>query len=100
MGSGGVGGIEFNGPFILALGSCEVMFVIIFLVGQRNMRVSERVIDVQSLESGGLRFWHRLIRWHCARCIGSAQKIVSVSQTTVSKGEVWIFFYRLLVVFN
>src|SRR5712664_3978714 len=94
--SGRVVGVEFDGPFIFALSSSPVTVVIIFDMGQRDVRFCERVIDFQSLERGGLGFWHRLIRWHSSARVRGPQEIVSVSQTAVSQREVRISFYRLL----
>src|SRR5712692_1291314 len=92
----GIVGIELNGSFVFALSSRKVSVVKILNMGQRNVRFGKGLIDFQSLERGGLRFWQHLIWRHASSCLWHPQKSVTVGQTAVSQGEVRIFFYSLL----
>src|SRR5438309_1310708 len=93
-------GIQLYRSFEFALGAGPVAIVIVLNVSQRDMRFGETCIDRYGFQRCGLGLWQRLVWRYGAASIRRAQKIISVGQAAVSQRERWIFFDRLLKVFE
>lgn len=64
------------------------------------MRFGEAFIDLYRFQRCGLGPWQRFVWRYGAASIRRAHQIVCVGESTVSQREHWIFFYRLLKVFE
>src|SRR5205807_3781853 len=92
--------IQLNRTLEFALGGGPVTIVVVLNVSQRDMRFGETCIDLYGFQRCGLGLWQRFVWRYGAAGIRRAQQIISVGQPTVSQRERWIFFYRLLKVFE
>src|SRR5450432_3794851 len=90
-------GIQIDRTEVLTFGARPVPIVIEFDVGQRGMRLCQRLIDFDC-SAGSLLGQRENIMWRTKAL--AAQKAVAVRQAGIGERIVWIFFYGLTEIVN